>query len=158
MSKMDMSPDELVHFGIPGMKWGVRKASSSSSAPSGSTEVVVTSKRGKKTTLQAKGGARHGPAQEAIDTIAAIQKSKASGLVTLSNKEIKDAVTRMNLEQQYIKLTGIDKTRGQQFIAKFLKIAGNKQVQKIAKDVWSSDQIAAALAKKTAKGAAKVVK
>lgn len=154
MSKMDISPDELVHFGIPGMKWGVRKASSSSSTPSGATEVVVTSKRGKKTTLQAKGGARHAPSQEAIDTVAAIQKSKASGLVTLSNKEIKDAVTRMNLEQQYMKLTSTEKNKGKQFIQSLLGNILKENVTKFAKD-YSSQQIAAALAKKTAQGAAK---
>ena len=150
MSKIDISHEDLVHFGIPGMKWGVRKTPSSSSAPSGPTDVVVTSTRGRKTTLKAKGGTQQPPSKDAIETITAVQKSRASGMVTLSNSELRAAVTRMNLEQQYIKLTAAEKNKGQQFIEKLLGSILKESATKFAKD-YSSQQIAGMLGKNVGK-------
>ena len=75
LAKVD---DVLEHFGIKGMKWGVRKA------------------------------ARRSPGSEdAQRAVEAKKKIKAGGgTKALSNKELQDLVTRMNLEQQYSNLTG----------------------------------------------------
>ena len=69
--------DVLEHFGVKGMKWGVRKAS------------------------------RHSPGSEDAQKAVAAQKKIKSGGGTkaLSNKELQDLVTRLNLEQQYSNLT-----------------------------------------------------
>jgi 2'-5' RNA ligase len=63
--------DVLAHFGVRGMRWGVRKNKST------------------------------GPVSPDASNAATIkEKMKTGGIHSLSNKEIQDAVTRMNLEQQ----------------------------------------------------------
>ena len=68
----------LEHFGVKGMKWGVRKDESSS---------TPTKKKG--------------PSTDAQKAQAAQAKAKKHGEASLSNAEMKHLVNRMNLEQQY---------------------------------------------------------
>lgn len=68
----------LAHYGVKGMRWGHRKSQSSSDAtPASSDSAVVTDHKNRVAT----GGTR-----------------------TLSNKELRELVDRMNLEQQYANL------------------------------------------------------
>lgn len=78
--------DELEHHGIKGMHWGVRRnrESGGGSAP----------RRGKSVSVDA---ARFDKASK---------KVKTRGLSSLSNAELKALNERMNLEQNYSKLTG----------------------------------------------------
>lgn len=75
---MDTVDDVLAHFGVRGMKWGVRKARSSKKLPA--SEDAAAAKSAKKIV-------------------------KKHGTQALSNKELQALVTRMNLEQQYSNLT-----------------------------------------------------
>lgn len=70
--------DVLAHFGVKGMKWGVRRSSGSKDSSPGSEDF------------------------EKART--ALGKAKSGGTKALSNKEMQEIVTRMNLEQQYSKL------------------------------------------------------
>lgn len=68
----------LSHHGVKGMKWGVRKAdngSGSSSSP--------------------------GSSDDAKKALASFNKVTAGGTKALSNEELRDLVSRMNLERQY---------------------------------------------------------
>ena len=78
--------DELIHYGVKGMKWGVRKDRSSST--------------GSKPKLSAYSNYR-----------ANKQKRKAVRNATknldfnkMTDKELRDVVNRMNMEQQYVNL------------------------------------------------------
>ena len=75
---METVDDVLEHYGIKGMRWGVRKAEGKS-----------------------------GPAKVSSD-VEAVMKAKdvirKSGTAGLSNKELQQVVTRMNLENQYSNL------------------------------------------------------
>lgn len=77
--------DELEHHGIKGMHWGVRRnrESGGGSAP----------RRGKSVSVDA---ARFDKASK---------KVKTRGVSSLSNQELKALNERMNLEQNYAKLT-----------------------------------------------------
>lgn len=81
----------LVHYGIKGMKWGVRRSDSelNSSRNSPDSDDVVSVKAKKK------------------------QVKKNRGKTdSLSNKELKELVERMNLEQQYARLKSEQNTIG----------------------------------------------
>lgn len=90
----------LAHYGIPGMRWGKRKggdsSSSSNSAPKGPVSADAANAK------------KHGT------------KAKISGTDALSNKELQDVVTRMNLEQQYSKLNTKTTNTGKDMVKKIL--------------------------------------
>ena len=69
--------DFLAHYGVKGMKWGVRRSESQLADASD----------------DAKRASSHR------------SKAKASGSAALSNKEMQELVTRLNLQQQYTRLT-----------------------------------------------------
>lgn len=76
----------LAHHGVKGMKWGVRRDSSSSGSSSSSTSKPASSDS--KAASAANSKAHNG-----------------GGLHVLSNHELQQAITRMNLESQYRNLT-----------------------------------------------------
>lgn len=100
----------LQHYGIKGMRWGVRRSqkqlAKASSAPD--SEDVVNKKA------------------------AAAKVSSTGSTDSLSNKELQDLVTRMNLEQQFSRLStgqnGSAQKKGESFAKSILKETGKKQV------------------------------
>lgn len=98
----DSLDDILAHFGIKGMKWGIRRADTSASAVPASSDARVADE--------------------------AAAKIKTSGVKTLSNQELKVLVERMNLEQRYSTMLN-DKAknsrvnRGHDKVKKALKVA-----------------------------------
>lgn len=89
----------LAHYGIKGMRWGVRRNVGSD----GRVEVTTTVRPGQK--VVAKGGQGQPAHEDAVRTAVSKQKAKASTTDALSTKELQELVNRMNLEQQYSKLT-----------------------------------------------------
>lgn len=94
----DQVEDMLAHYGIQGMRWGRRKSEGTSAV-----EVSTKTNPGKK--VIAKGGQNHPPSQDAIRAATFKQKAKASTPDALDTKELQELVNRMNLEQQYTRLT-----------------------------------------------------
>lgn len=120
----------LKHYGIKGMKWGVRKRggpTTTSVATGGKntsrTKVQLSEGRKEKAKGVSDDAARAAISKEVIKT----SKSTAS----LSNKELQDLVTRMNLEQQYERLSEGQKSAGQKFVAQLLGTAGKQQASAI---------------------------
>lgn len=100
-----LEEDILAHYGKKGMRWGVRRAEKQSA----STDATRVNQF-KKT-------------------------AKRSGTNALSTKELQDLVTRMNLEQQYSKLTPPRKSAAaKKFIADVLVNTGKQQAMKFASD------------------------
>lgn len=95
-------PNELCHFGIKGMKWGILKdrANDASSIVRGGHSVN--------------------------EGVANIHNSKLSRskMSVMSDKELQERVRRMNLEQQYTSLTASQKSRGYTYVKGALEIAG----------------------------------
>jgi hypothetical protein len=167
--------DFLEHYGIRGMKWGVIRKSldkaggSSNSVPKEKEKAVsdgkgsinwpnsklqpkdvgVTVRRSEKarTVVKTSGGQSHYPAKDALDVAAAVQKAHTSGVVTLSNAELKAVVSRMGLEQQYSKLSPDRKSAGQKFIDGLFKTGkgiAEQNAKKYAAE-YTNRQIAAML-------------
>lgn len=101
---MDKVDDVLAHFGVKGMKWGVRKDGSRPSSAS----------------------ADHDRAQ-------AIKKKARFGQTRrLSNDELKTLIERMNLEQQLTNLKRqTPEGEASKFVSDLLKDAGKQQIRKL---------------------------
>lgn len=101
----------LLHAGVKGMKWGVRRKRPTSS------KVSVTQK-GKK--LKAKGGANRKASPDAVKTKTLSQVIKKSGMHALSNDDLQAFNTRLNLEANAKRLNYQNQPAAKQFIAKLL--------------------------------------
>lgn len=122
----------LEHYGVKGMKWGVRK----SDVPAGETRVT---QKGKK--LKGEGGKGLPAHEDAKKAAVSKQKAKGSGLQSLSNQELKDLANRMNLEQQVRQLSLQDKQANSNPAARFIKRtltqSGKQEAQKAANNATS---------------------
>lgn len=120
----------LEHFGIQGMRWGIRRSrkeldggGSSEQGPppfavrrkalfTPRAEVVkIKAVPGKG--IQTSGGKHHPTTDEAQIAAVLRQRAKASGVRSLSNQDIQLLVNRMNLEQSYAKMNPAKKNLGQ---------------------------------------------
>lgn len=154
-SKSDSSSDQplnvddiIAHYGVLGMHWGVRKRENASSGP---TDVTLkTRKPGKK--LKTAGGQYHPATADATRHAVAKQTAKKSSTDSLSDKELKDLVNRMNMEQQYNRMRTDPGGVGARFAAKLIGSVGNQQSSKYANDKVSS-AIEASAAKKALRAA-----
>lgn len=124
---MDPVDSVLAHYGKKGMHWGIRKSIS------GPTAVSVKTVPGKR--ILSKGGEKQPASEDAIKAVAAKQKAKASTTDSLSNHELQTVVSRMNLEQQYTKLTteAPTKTTGRMFVKSLLTNTAKSEVTQLSK-------------------------
>jgi hypothetical protein len=90
-----MNGDFLKHYGVKGMRWGVRSANSTSGASTSEDARVATT---------------------------AHAKAKSSGTHTLSNRELQAVITRMNLEQQYARLNPSSTTKAIGMVTQILGV------------------------------------
>lgn len=114
----------LAHYGRKGMKWGVRRRSSSSS---------------------------NEPASEDYKK-AVVSRSKSSS--SLSNDEMQGLITRMNLEQQYTRLTtqvtpvnASRTSKATKFVKNLLVDVGKEQVTRVVRAQGMKSTNVAALKK-----------
>lgn len=94
--------DELYHYGVLGMRWGRRKARASTTT----SEPRQTFKEKRAAKVKAK------------------KDSIAADPTTMTNKQLNMAIRRMNLEQQYNRLSGRDVNKGKERLNTVLKVIG----------------------------------
>lgn len=105
---METLEDVLAHFGVKGMKWGVKRTPSQGGA----------------------GSEDHNKAE------AAKAKVKSGGIKSLSNQELQDFVSRVNLETQYSKIGSNSKGKrvakvGGKIVGQLLVNVGTQQASKV---------------------------
>ena len=109
----------LAHYGVRGMKWGVSREGNK----------VGSRKRVEREPYSDE-------AAKTSNTHSRVKAQKSTKMLT--NKELQDAITRMNLEQQYSRMTnGLDKTTQQKataFMANMLGTSAKQAGQQFAND------------------------
>lgn len=133
----------LTHFGVKGMKWGVRRK-----ATVGPQEVIVRDARLSPITKRVRttGGGGRTTHPEAASAYKIGQISKKSGFKALSNKDLEDYNRRLNLEQNAKRLRYQNAPAAKRFVYTLLGQTGKGAAQDAANDA-SAKAIKAALLK-----------
>lgn len=137
-----MEETQLQHFGVKGMRWGVRKRNDV-----GIAEVTVLNdlKRTPTARIVTKKGAGITASDDAARAAGYKQIAKKSGTNALDNKQLQALVTRMNLEHQYSRLQPTPKSKAaKKMIGDILLNVGKQQATRIANDA-AAKQVAGML-------------
>ena len=147
-----MDNDELMHYGVPGMKWGVRRTPAQLGRKKTSSSKSLFGK--KKSKSKAKAKTKSESSKE--ETV-----PKKKSVKEMSDEELNAAIRRMQLEQTYASLspqkvsTGKAVTKrilnnivvpaaedvGRQMVKTALTRAGNKTLSEVFKDFSEADKI-----------------
>ena len=123
--------DEIEHYGVKGMRWGVRRDPGARSSRElarrekrPAQEVVAHPTIGltkkAKARVPTQGGEDHPPSEDAIKVAQVKAKLRKSGTAALSNKELQDLQTRLNLERNVTQLAPAGRAaRGRKFLKDF---------------------------------------
>ena len=151
-----MDNDELMHYGVPGMKWGVRRTPAQLGRKKSSSSRFLLGK--KKSKPKAKAETKVKTKSEATKEETAPKKKSVK---EMSDEELNSAINRMRLEQTYTSLSPqkvsmgkkIAKTIlndvvvpaatdvGRQMVKTALTRAGNKTLAEVFKDLSEADKI-----------------
>jgi len=105
----------LEHYGVKGMRWGVRGQQEISARSLPDTGILK-----RKTKVRATGGASHPAHTDAIKAAVQKQKLKKSGPDALSTQELRDLANRLQVENQVAILTS---SKGRQFVSREFETA-----------------------------------
>ena len=147
-----MDNDELMHYGVPGMKWGVRRTPAQLGRKKTSSSKSLFEKKKSKSKAKAKTKSESSKEETA---------PKKKSVKEMSDDELNAAIRRMQLEQTYASLspqkvsTGKAITKrilnnivvpaaedvGRQMVKTALTRAGNKTLSEVFKDFSEADKI-----------------
>jgi len=119
----------LEHHGVKGMKWGVRRENLGAvrtiarrkAGLAGPQEIMIKDKRKK---IKTSGGQGHPAHEDAVTARTLGQRGKASGLKSLSNRELEQYAKRLQLEANVNRLNYGEKSTGKKFVADLLNKNG----------------------------------
>ena len=147
-----MDNNELMHYGVPGMKWGVRRTPAQLGRKKTSSSKSLFGKKKSKSKAKAKTKSESSKEETA---------PKKKSVKEMSDDELNAAIRRMQLEQTYASLspqkvsTGKAVTKrilnnivvpaaedvGRQMVKTALTRAGNKTLSEVFKDFSEADKI-----------------
>ena len=147
-----MDNDELMHYGVPGMKWGVRRTPAQLGRKKTSSSKSLFGKKKPKSKAKAKTKSESSKEETA---------PKKKSVKEMSDDELNAAIRRMQLEQTYVSLSPKQVSRGKavatrilnnvvvpaaedvgrQMVKTALTRAGNKTLSEVFKDFSEADKI-----------------
>lgn len=109
-----MENNELYHWGIKGMRWGRRRYQNQDGS------------------LTPEGKKRYGeaPDKNSDDTSEDFKRARAKSVSQMSDKELQEAVTRLQREKLYSDYTKPKKSKGQEYLNKIGDSLANKAIEK----------------------------
>lgn len=119
--------DALSHYGVPGMKWGIRKAFGTNYTHAAGKQLVKVVKDKRAAAVRKK----HSTASDDFKTAHALRKKKPH---QLSNAEMQALVNRVNLERQYASLNISAQAKARKLVGDTIAKAGNAAVQTVIKE------------------------
>lgn len=102
---MTIIEDELAHYGILGMKWGVRRTDAQLARARGKKPTRLTRKEKKELKKLPKVRMRPNSSEDAAKVSVSRTQADKLGVQSLSNKQLQQINERLNLEQNYARLT-----------------------------------------------------
>jgi 2'-5' RNA ligase len=126
VSSLLSGEDALAHYGVKGMRWGVRREPPSAVAPTAQSVVPHGSRR--QTKIKVDGGENQPAHSDAVKVAQARAKLGKSGAAALSNAELREVANRLQLEQQVKQLTT---GGGKKFVTNILRSEGQQGSQKL---------------------------
>lgn len=113
-----MTENELLHYGVLGMKWGVKKARKSSDTVDETRRKTNT----QKSNTQKSNTQNSNTKQQSKKFVTKKQKQKQimDDLNSMSDKELRDRLNRMQMEQQYIRMMTPEKSAAKKQVEQFL--------------------------------------
>lgn len=113
-----MTENELLHYGVLGMKWGVKKARKSS-------DTVDETRRNSNTqnsNTQKSNTQNSNTKQQSKKFVTKKQRQKQimEDLNSMSDKELRERLNRMQMEQQYIRMMTPEKSAAKKQVEQFL--------------------------------------
>lgn len=117
-----MDNDELMHYGVPGMKWGVRRTPAQLVRKKTSSRKSLFGKKKPKSKAKAKTKSESSKEETA---------PKKKSIKEMSDDELNAAINRMRLEQTYASLSPQKVSRGKEVTKRIL----NNVVLPAAEDV-----------------------
>lgn len=141
---VELGADFVEHYGIRGMHWGQRKHKEVSAKGHVDSGLI------KRTTkVRATGGEAHPAHDDAIVAAVQKQKLKKSGIAALSNQELRELQTRLQLEAQVEMLAS---KKGKSFVTRQLQVEGKNLTRQGIRE--GSKRAAPHVIKKAGKSAA----
>ena len=113
-----MTENELLHYGVLGMKWGVKKARKSSDTVDETRKKSNT----QNSNTQKSNTQNSNTKQQSKKFVTKKQRQKQimEDLNSMSDKELRERLNRMQMEQQYIRMMTPEKSAAKKQVEQFL--------------------------------------
>lgn len=123
MWSIDYNDNELYHHGIKGMKWGIRRTDAQLGHDTGKIDLQKTKKKvnAANTIVNETRNINNTASKKAQKKA---QKQKLAEVKSMSDKELRERVNRLNMEQQYIRMSSEQMNTGRANVNSILTSVG----------------------------------